>query len=278
MAHGSGADSPVPQTSGAEASPDTARAERYLRQLAERELRWADGQPDPPPGPSDGAPVQAPAVRAVDRARNAGGALVAAGTIGEPVVAAILSELVEALVVRSRLPAMHTYRNRFLPGAARFPRSVPVPGRTLPSGPVRVVPIGKPVPFAASTGEEEEEEDPQPAHPDPHPRLGRGHLRRACLRRRRRSQAGHAACRDVRAVRAVEHVQRAGLHRRPRYLVSGEHQRRGHRRRELVGERVQPQPSPDDRRPLDRHHPGVRHEGTPGGPGWLHGRCGRGGG
>ena len=113
MAHGSGPDSPVPRTSGAEASPDTARAEQYLRQLAERELRWADGQTDPPPGPSDGAPVQAPAVRAVDRARNAGGALVAAGTIAEPVVAAILSELVEALVVRSRLPARHTYRNRF---------------------------------------------------------------------------------------------------------------------------------------------------------------------
>src|SRR5438105_1328175 len=126
MAHGSGPDSSVPPATGAGASPDTAGTERYLRQLAERELRWAEEQPDPPEGPADRPPPPMPAVRAVDRVRIAAGALIAAGTIGEPVVAAILSELVEALVVRSRLPAMHMYRTRFVAGAPRLPRSMPV--------------------------------------------------------------------------------------------------------------------------------------------------------
>ena len=119
-----------------------SQAETYLRVLAERELRWVLEQPGPPPGPPGGRPPLAAGAQAVTRFRAAAGALIAAGTIDQATATSVLAGLVEALTVRSKLPPAHPFSSLITPG---FRPAVPKAG--LP-GLVRVLPVGKPVPFA----------------------------------------------------------------------------------------------------------------------------------
>jgi hypothetical protein len=114
-----------------------ARAESYLRRLAERELRWSAAQPDPSSSPADGPPPLAPARAALQRVSAAAGVLDAAGAINADTAAAVIAELMEALTVRSRFPPGFPF-----PRGRQFPAIAPL------HGPVRVVPIGQPVPFA----------------------------------------------------------------------------------------------------------------------------------
>lgn len=132
-------------TDGTRPTPPAAdsQAEAYLRVLAEGELRWVLEQPDPPPVPPGGRPPLAAAAQAVNRFRAAAGALIAAGAIDQATATSVLAGLVEALTARSKLPPAHPFRSLITPGSGR-----PVPGPGLPGGPVRVVPVGKPVPFA----------------------------------------------------------------------------------------------------------------------------------
>jgi hypothetical protein len=134
-----------PDTDGTRPTPPAGRsqAETYLRVLAERELRWVLEQPDPPPGPPGGRPPLAAAAQAVNRFRAAAGALIAAGAIDQATPTSVLAGLVEALTARSKLPPVHPFRSLVTPRSGR-----PGPGPGLPGGPVRVVPVGKPVPFA----------------------------------------------------------------------------------------------------------------------------------
>ncbi len=123
---------PLPDRSRA-----AARAESYLRRLAERELRWSAGQSDPSSSPAGGPPPLAPARAALQRVSAAAGVLDAAGAIGADTAAAVIAELMEALTLRSRFPPAYPF-----PRGRQFPATAPL------RGPVRVVPIGQPVPFA----------------------------------------------------------------------------------------------------------------------------------
>jgi hypothetical protein len=141
MAHdgGHGGIGPVP--------PGDPRAEAFLRMLAERELRWVVAEPDPtpvdePPVPPDDRPLPVPAVRAINRFRDAAGALIAADAVGEQTAVAVLADLLPALEQRAKLSPAHPFTSLLAPRPWR-PRPVAAP----PSGPVRVVPAGKPVPF-----------------------------------------------------------------------------------------------------------------------------------
>jgi hypothetical protein len=120
----------------------SSQAEAYLRVLAEDELRRVLEQPGPPPVPHGGRPPLAAAAQAVNRLRAAAGALIAAGAIDQATATAVLAGLVEALTVRSKLPPAYPFRSLITPG---FRPAVPKAG--LP-GLVRVLPVGKPVPFA----------------------------------------------------------------------------------------------------------------------------------
>jgi hypothetical protein len=119
-----------------------ARAESCLRRLAERELRSFAEHPDLPPTRSDGPPPLAPAMAALQRVSAAAGALDAAGAIGADTAAAVIGELVEALTVRSRFPPGYPFLRGRQPLATGWLR-----------GPVRVVPIGQPVPLAGPGAE-----------------------------------------------------------------------------------------------------------------------------
>jgi hypothetical protein len=131
-----GSQLPLPDRSRA------ARAESYLRGLAERELRSFAEHPDLPPARPDGLPPLAPAMAALQRVSAAAGALDAAGAIGAETAAAVIGELAEALTVRSRFPPGYPFLRGRQP-----PATGPLRGQ------VRVVPIGQPVPFAGP-GEE----------------------------------------------------------------------------------------------------------------------------
>lgn len=129
------------------APPGDSRAEAFLRMLAERELRWVMAEPDPrpvgePPVSPDDVPPPVPAVRAINRFRDAAGALIAADAVDEQAVVAVLAGLLSALELRAKLSPAHPFRSLLAPRPER-PRPVASP----PSGPVRVVPAGKPVPF-----------------------------------------------------------------------------------------------------------------------------------
>jgi hypothetical protein len=127
--------------------PGDPRREAFLRMLAERELRWVMTEPDPPPAgelpvsPGD-RPPPAPAVRAINRFRDAAGALIAASAVDEQTAVAVLAGLLSALEQRAKLPPAHPFRSLLAPRPWR-PRPVAAP----PGGPVRVVPAGRPVPF-----------------------------------------------------------------------------------------------------------------------------------
>jgi hypothetical protein len=127
--------------------PGDPRREAFLRMLAERELRWVVTEPDPTPvdelpvSPGD-RPPPVPAVRAIDHFRDAAGALIAAGAVDEQTAVAVLAGLLSALEQRAKLPPAHPFRSMLAPRPWR-PRPVAAP----PSGPVRVVPAGRPVPF-----------------------------------------------------------------------------------------------------------------------------------
>jgi GLTT repeat (6 copies) len=146
----------------------------YLRRLADTELRWVLEQPDPPPGPPSGRPSLAPAAQAVSRVRAAAGGLIASGAIDEATATSVLAGLLEALTARSKLPPVHPYKSLVAPGSRR-PLPEPglpepglpepglpepglpgpgLPGPGLPGGPVRLVPVGKPVPFAEEGDED----------------------------------------------------------------------------------------------------------------------------
>ena len=133
-----------PDTDDTKPRPPAAdsQAETYLRVLAERELRWVLEQPDPPPGPPGGRPPLAAAAQAVTRFRAAAGALIAAGTIDQATATSVLAGLVEALTVRSKLPPAHPFSSLITPGFRPAMPKTDLPGL------VRVLPVGKPVPFA----------------------------------------------------------------------------------------------------------------------------------
>jgi hypothetical protein len=85
------------------------RHEAFLRMLAERELRWVVTEPDPPPAgelpvPPGDRPPPVPAVRAIDRFRDAAGALIAASAVDEQTAVAVLAGLLSALEQRAKLP------------------------------------------------------------------------------------------------------------------------------------------------------------------------------
>ncbi|HEV3288348.1 MAG TPA: hypothetical protein VG123_05090, partial [Streptosporangiaceae bacterium] len=106
------------------------------------ELRRVLEQPGPPPAPPGGRPPLAAAAQAANRFRAAAGALIAAGAIDQATATSVLAGLIEALTVRSKLPPAHPLRSLITPG---FRPALPKAG--LP-GPERVLPVGKPVPFA----------------------------------------------------------------------------------------------------------------------------------
>jgi hypothetical protein len=124
------------------------RAEASVRQLADAELRWVLEQPGPLPGPPSGRPPLAPAVSAVNRVRAVAGALISSGEIDEAAALSVLDGLLSTLTERSKLPAMHPYSPLLAPRFRRRP-----PGLGLPPGPVRLMPVGKPVPFPESDDE-----------------------------------------------------------------------------------------------------------------------------
>lgn len=109
-------------------------------------MRWVLDQPDPPPAPPGGRPPLSATAQAVSRFRAAAGALMAAGTLDGATATSVLAELIEALTVRSKLPPVHPFKTLITPPRAPVPRS------GLPGGQVRVVPVGKPVPFADGGG------------------------------------------------------------------------------------------------------------------------------
>src|ERR1700687_4109555 len=105
--------------------PGDPRPEAFLRMLAERELRWVVTEPDQPPGgelpvsPGD----RPPPVRAIDRFRDAAGALIAASAVDEQTAVAVLAGLLSALEQRAKLPPAHPFRSLLAPEPWR-PRPV----------------------------------------------------------------------------------------------------------------------------------------------------------